>query len=76
MLMFYAGYESIDTDVAVFKTENQRDKWLKEWSVLDRVPLSADEVWLILDGMPDHVQRETDIFDDTITWLINPYNLD
>ena len=74
--MFFAGYGYLNTDVAVFKTENQRDKWLKEWSVFDRVPLSADEVWLILDGMPDHVRRETDIFDDTITWLINPYNLD
>ena len=74
--MFFAGYGYLNTDVAVFKTENQRDKWLKEWSVFDRVPLSADEVWLILDGMPGHVRRETDIFDDTITWLINPYNLD
>ena len=72
--MFYAGYESIDTDVAVFKTENQRDKWLKEWSVFDRVPLSADEVWLILDGMADHVERETDVLDDSIIWLLNPIN--
>ena len=76
MLMFYAGYESIDTDVAVFETEQQRDNWVKAWSVFDRVSLSAEEVWLILDGMPDYVRRETDIFDDTITWLINPYNLD
>ena len=53
--MFFAGYGYLNTDVAVFKTENQRDKWLKEWSVFDRVPLSADEVWLILDGMPDRV---------------------
>lgn len=74
--MFFAGYGYLNTDVAVFKTENQRDKWLKEWSVFDRVPLSANEVWLILDGMPHHVQRVTDILDDTITWLINPYNLD
>ena len=74
--MFYAGYESIDTDVAVFETEQQRDNWLNEWSVFDRIPLSEEEVWFILDGMPDHVERETDIFDDTITWLINPYNLD
>lgn len=31
--MFYAGYESIDTDVAVFETKQQRDNWLSEWSV-------------------------------------------
>ena len=72
--MFFAGYGYLNTDVAVFKTENQRDKWLKEWSVFDRVPLSADEVWLIFDGMPDHVERETDVLDDSIIWLLNPIN--
>lgn len=74
--MYYAGYGFLNTDVAVFKTERQRDNWVKAWSAFDRVSLSAEEVWLILDGMPDYVRRETDIFDDTITWLINPYNLD
>ena len=74
--MYYAGYGYSNTDVAVFETEQQRDNWLNEWSVFDRIPLSEEEVWFILDGMPDHVERETDILDDTITWLINPYNLD
>lgn len=72
--MYYAGYEFLNTDVAVFETEQQRDNWLNEWSVFDRVPLTADEVWLILDGMPDHVERETDVLDDSIIWLLNPFN--
>ena len=74
--MYYAGYGFLNTDVAVFETAWQRDNWVNQWSVFERIPLSAEEVWLILDGMPDYVRRETDIFDDTITWLINPYNLD
>ena len=74
--MYYAGYRYLDTDVAVFKTERQRDAWINEWSAFTRVSLSAEEVWLILDGMPDHVKRETDILDDSIMWLINPCNLD
>ena len=72
--MYYAGYGFLNTDVAVFETEQQRDNWLNEWSVFDRIPLSEEEVWFILDGMPDHVDRETDILDETITWLINPYS--
>lgn len=72
--MFYAGYESIDTDVAVFATEQQRDNWLGEWSAFKRIPLSAEDVFFILDGMPDHVQREADLRDDSIVWLLNPFN--
>ena len=74
--MYYAGYGVLNTDVAVFETAWQRDNWVNQWSVFERIPLSAEEVWLILDGMPDHVKRETDILDDSIVWLINLYNLD
>ena len=74
--MYYAGYGFLNTDVAVFETAWQRDNWVNQWSVFERIPLSAEEVWLILDGMPDHVKRETDILDDSIVWLINLYNLD
>ena len=72
--MFYAGYESIDTDVAVFKTERQRDDWIKEWSVFDRMALSEGDVLFILDGSPDKAIRQRDDFNDSITWLINPVN--
>lgn len=72
--MYYAGYGFLNTDVAVFATEQQRDNWVHEWSVFDRIPLSEEEVWFILDGMPDHVERETDVLDDSIIWLLNPFN--
>ncbi len=72
--MYYAGYGCLNTDIAVFETARQRDKWVHEWSVFDRIPLSEEEVWFILDGMPDHVERETDILDNSIVWLLNPFN--
>lgn len=74
--MYYAGYGFLNTDVAVFETAWQRDNWVNQWSVFERIPLSAEEVWLILDGMPDYVKRETDILDESIVWLINPYHFD
>ena len=72
--MFYAGYGYLNTDVAVFKTERQRDAWINEWSVFDRMALSEGDVWFILDGSPDRAIRQWDDYNDSIVWLINPLN--
>ena len=72
--MFYAGYGYLNTDVAVFKTERQRDAWINEWSVFDRMALSDGDVWFILDGSPDNAIKQRDDFNDSIMWLINPVN--
>lgn len=72
--MYYAGYGYLDTDVAVFKTERQRDAWINEWSVFDRMALSEGDVWFILDGSPDRAIRQRDDYNDSIVWLINPLN--
>ena len=72
--MYYAGYGHLDTDVAVFETESQRDDWIKEWSVFDRMALSEGDVFFILDGSPDKAIRQRDDFNDSIIWLINPFN--
>lgn len=72
--MFYAGYGYLNTDVAVFKTERQRDAWINEWSVFDRMALSEGDVWFILDGSPDRAIRQRDDYNDSIVWLINPLN--
>ena len=72
--MFYAGYESIDTDVAVFETKQQPDNWINEWSAFNRIPLSEEEMWFIMDGLPDYAEREKDVLDDSIVWLLNPLN--
>ena len=72
--MYYAGYGYLDTDVAVFETSSQRDNWVNQWSVLDRMVLSEGDVFFILDGSPDKAIRQRDDYNDSIVWLINPLN--
>lgn len=75
-MSYYAGYATISTDVAVFQTERQRDKWVNDFSVFDRIPLSKDDARFILDDFPfDFLRQEADYLDDSIVWLINPVNL-
>lgn len=74
-MSYYAGYATLDTDVAVFQTERQRDDWVNDFSILDRIPLTEDELFLILDGFPlDSLRQEVDDLDDSIMWLMNPVN--
>lgn len=73
--MFFAGYAIPDTDVAIFQSERQRDEWVNDFSIFDRIPLSEGDVWFILDGYPfDSLQQEADDLDESIVWLINPQN--
>lgn len=72
--MYYAGYGYLNTDVAVFETSRQRDDWVNQWSVFDRMALSEGDVWFILDGSPDRAIRQRDDYNDSIVWLINPLN--
>lgn len=74
--MFFAGYATTDTDVAVFQSERQRDEWVNDFSVFDRIPLTESELFFILDGLPiDSLRQEADDLDDSIVWIINPVNL-
>ena len=73
--MFFAGYATPDTDVAVFHSECQRNEWVNGFSVFDRISLSEGDLFLILDGFPvDSLRQEADDLDDSIVWLINPHN--
>ena len=75
-MSYYAGYATLDTDVAVFQTEHQRNQWVNDFSVFDRIPLSEGELFFVLDGIPvDSLRQEVDDLDDSIVWLINPTNL-
>lgn len=75
-MSYYAGYATLDTDVAVFQTELKRDEWVRDFSVFDRIPLSEGDAQFILDGFPlDSLRQEADDLDDSIVWLINPSNL-
>lgn len=72
--MYYAGYKSQYTDVAIFKTENSRDAWLQAESFFDRIALDETDAEIIL-GIPlDAAEVVTDLIDDAIRWLVNPAN--
>lgn len=75
-MLYYAGYATLNTDVAVFQTEHQRNQWINDFSVFDRIPLTESELFFILDGFPiDSLRQEADDLDDSIVWIINPQNL-
>ena len=70
-MLFYAGYDDpLDTDIAVFETEEERDEWVNdESSVFQRCAYSDDEVYYMdIDTWEDH----EDAFG--VSWKINPIN--
>lgn len=68
---FFAGYNFILTDVAIFQTEEARDKWVKEESTFERIPLSREQaIELVGSGVYLH-NTEPDIFDESIKWAKN-----
>ena len=69
--MYYAGYNYINTDIAVFATKKDRDKWVEDVSFLERIPFSYRDVIAFV-GMK--AERQKDIFDDNLIWLVNKLN--
>lgn len=69
--MYYAGYNFISTDIAMFKTKKDRDKWVEDVSFLERIPFSSRDVIALVGRKP---KRQRDIIDDNLIWLINKLN--
>lgn len=69
--MFYAGYEDWQTtnEVAVFETEEDRDKWVAEADFFPRLTYNDHEVFLMDIATWD--KEETDIFG--VKWKINSF---
>ena len=70
-IMYYAGYNYINTDIAIFTTKKDRDKWVKDESFLERIPFSSRDV-IALVGRK--AERQSDIIDENLIWLINKLN--
>ena len=71
--MYYAGYDSIKTDVAVFKTREERDQWVNsEDAAVERISLTYEEAIDIIGNEFDTVLDE---IDERITWMLNPLNI-
>ena len=72
ILKYYAGYDSMTTDVAVFNTKEERDEWVEDESAFDRIRLKRKEA-LMLVGK--NAKLHTDEFNEHIIWMINPFNI-
>ena len=67
---FFAGYDHYTTDVAVFDSAVDRDRWIKADSFFNRISLCLVDVIGIVGMYPKH---EYDY--DDILWLMNPINV-
>ena len=70
--MFYAGYEDWQTanEVAVFETEEDRDKWVAKAEFFPRLAYNGYEVFLM--DIVTWDKEETDMFG--IKWKINSFD--
>lgn len=72
-LKFYAGYNSIITDVAIFDDENKRDAWVNDDNTFfERIQLTEEEALEIIGNTYEIIE---DIIDPEILWMLNPYNI-
>ena len=69
-MRFYAGYDFINTDVAVFDSEEKRDVWVENESIFKRISLSEKEAYDIV-GKYELCEDEV----DDIVWMINDLNI-
>ena len=69
--MYYAGYLECD-EVAMFTTSNERDAWLSEDSLFDRVKLTEKEAY---DIVGDDYLLERDDIVSNIIWMTHPRNI-
>ena len=68
-MKYYAGYDDIKTDVAVFDTRESRDNWVNSDTFFVRIPLEEKEALNIVGDYQIHID------DNNICWLINECNI-
>lgn len=72
-MKYYAGYNSMKTDVAMFNTKAERDEWVQdENSAFERIQLTRREAISIV-GTKAELHK--DELNDHIMWMINPLNI-
>ena len=70
---FYAYYQYDNArEVAMFDTEEERNEWVANEINFVRVPLTYDEAVDILACDPAKAQREADVVNDGVIWLVAP----
>ena len=75
--MFYAGYDEISPDIAVFETEEERDAWVNDKdAVFPRVVFDDGDIGFFEDEANSTIDTwEEDSVDICgVRWKINPVN--
>ena len=75
--MFYAGYDEISPDIAVFETEEERDAWVNDkYAVFPRVVFDNGDIGFFEDEANSTIDawEEDDIDSFGVRWKINPAN--
>lgn len=69
--MYYAAYNSVNTDVAMFESKKERDEWVAyPYSAFERIAISAKDVF---DIVGKRFETMVDVFGTK--WLINETNI-
>jgi len=75
--MFYAGYDEISPDIAVFETEEERDAWVNdEYAIFPRIAFDDGDIGFFEDEANSTIDtwEEDDIDSFGVRWKINPVN--
>ena len=75
--MFYAGYDEISPDIAVFETEEERDAWVNDkYAIFPRVAFDDGDIGFFEDEANSTIDtwEEDDIDSCGVRWKINPVN--
>ena len=59
MVLYYAGYDHIDTEIAVFNTEEEADDWVENAVDFDRRRYTKEDVEILVGKKP---KEEIDCF--------------
>jgi hypothetical protein len=75
--MFYAGYDEISPDIAVFETEEERDAWVNDKDAMfPRVVFDDGDIGFFEDEANSTIDtwEEDDANFWGVRWKINPVN--
>lgn len=76
MRKFYAGYNDMSTDIAVFNSAQERDNWINEKDTsFERIPLTRKEAIDIVGRKFFCLYTYQDELDEHIVWIVNPVNI-
>lgn len=76
MRKFYAGFNDMSTDIAVFNSAQERDSWVNDKNTsFERIPLTRKEAMDIVGHKFFGLHTYQDELDEHIVWILNPINI-